>query len=139
MTGKFFKDLSCGEEFSSKMTMTETHLILFAGLTGDFNPLHTDETYCKNSKFKQRCIHGAYTSSFLSAALGQYFHGTAIALLELNTKFEAPVFPGNTLEACWKIEKLNKKTNGGLLEIKCQCKNESDVIVATATAKVLIK
>ncbi|HJO94388.1 MAG TPA: MaoC family dehydratase [Victivallales bacterium] len=139
MQGKSFKELSCEEEFFSEMTVTESHLILFAELIGDFNPVHTDEEYCKETKFRKRCMHGAFTNSFITAPIGQYFFGTALALLELNTKFKAPVFPGDTLRACWKIETLTKKTNSGLVNLKCECQNNSGVIVAISTAKILIK
>jgi len=47
MKGKFFKKLNLEDEFSFEMTITETHLVLFTGLTGDFNPVHTNEEYCK--------------------------------------------------------------------------------------------
>ena len=113
MKGKLFKELKLEDKFSFDLTITETHLVLFTGLTGDFNPVHTNEEYCKETKFKTRCLHGAFTNSFLAAPIGQYFYGTGIALLELNTKFKHPVFPGDTLCACWKIKNLTQKTNGG--------------------------
>ncbi|MCP4177952.1 MAG: MaoC family dehydratase [bacterium] len=139
MQGKNFKELVCGEKISSEMTVTESHIDIFANLIGDFNPVHTDENFCKKTKFKKRCLHGAFTNSFITAPVGQYFHETAIALLELNTKFEAPVFPGDTLQACWEIVKLTPKTNGGLVDLTCQCKNDSNFTVTTSTAKILVK
>ena len=139
MQGKYFQELDCGDEFFFEMTITETHLVLFAGLTGDFNPVQTNQRYCEGTNFKKRVLHGAFTSSFLAAPIGQFFYGTGVALLELNTSFKKPVFPGNTLLASWKIEKLSEKTDCGLVEVACTCKNESDVVVATATAKVLVQ
>ena len=139
MKGKFFQELECGEQFSFEMTITETHLVLFAGLTGDFNPIHTNKEHCKKTKFKERVLHGAFTSSFLAAPIGQFFWETGLALLELNTKFTAPVYPGDTLKSSWTIQKLTQKSESGLVTMSCTCKNESNIVVAESVAKVLVK
>lgn len=139
MTGKYFEEMKIGETFSFSLTVTEAHLVLFSGLTGDFNPVHTNEIYCQNNKFKTRCIHGALTSAFMASPIGQYFYGTGIALLNLNTEFKKPVFPGNTVTAVWRIIGLEQKNTCGLVHLECCCTIDDNSIVATANTKVLVK
>ena len=77
--------------------MTETHLVLAAGMFGDFNPLHVDEEFAKKSRFGTRILHGPFSSALVSSPVGMYFAGTAIAYLEHACRFKAPVRPGDTL------------------------------------------
>ena len=88
---------SRGETFSTSLTVTETHLVLAAGLFGDFNPLHVDEEFAKKSRFGGRILHGPFTSALVSAPVGMFFSGTAIAYLEHACRFVAPVKPGDTI------------------------------------------
>ena len=80
--GKAYDEIEVGDSFGSAMTVTETHLVLAAGLFGDFNPLHTNEEHGKRSRFGSRILHGPFTSALVSASVGMYFGGTAIAYLE---------------------------------------------------------
>ena len=96
--GKHYDEVAVGETFGSSLTVTETHLVLAAGLFGDFNPLHVDERFARASRFGGRILHGPFTSALVSAPVGMYFHSTAIAYLEHTCRFKAPVRPGDTLE-----------------------------------------
>ena len=71
--------------------------MLGAGLIGDFNPHHVDESYAKGTRFGTRILHGMLTGAIMGAPLGMYFHGTAIGFLEHNVRFIAPVRAGDTL------------------------------------------
>ena len=62
--------------------MTETHIVMGAGLIGDFNPHHVNADYAKGTRFGTPILHGMLTSAIMGAAVGMYFHGTAIAYLE---------------------------------------------------------
>ena len=97
-SGHWFDDLAEGESFSRAVTITETHLVLSAGLLGDYNPLHVDEEFARKSRFGGRILHGMMTSALMGGPVGMYFHGTAIAYLEHNARFAAPVRPGDTLD-----------------------------------------
>ncbi|MCZ7654179.1 MAG: MaoC/PaaZ C-terminal domain-containing protein [Rhodocyclaceae bacterium] len=68
--------------FQSAMTMTETHIVMGAGLFGDFNRLHVDEPFAGESRYGGRIAHGYLTSSLIAASYGMVFHGTAIAYLD---------------------------------------------------------
>ena len=138
--GKFYDEVSIGDEFDYVLTITETHLVTASGLFGDFNPLHVDETFAAQSRFGGRILHGPFTSAFIAAPIGIYFAGTAIAYLEHNCKFMAPVRPGDTLRAAWQvIDKQDKpKFKGGLIELTCICDNQNMVEVATASGKIMV-
>src|SRR3954463_11837129 len=103
LTGKWFNETKVGDTFSASLTVTETHLVLAAGLFGDFNPLHVDEEFAKQSRFGGRILHGPFTSALISSPVGMYFAGTAIAYMEHACRFKAPVKPGDTLATEWTV------------------------------------
>ena len=138
--GKAFDETEVGETFNTSLTVTETHLVLAAGLFGDFNPLHVDDSHAARSRFGGRILHGPFTSALISAPAGMYFHGTAIAYLEHNCRFKAPVRPGDTLRTTWTIvERLDKpKHGGGILGLRARCENQHGEVVAEAEGKMLV-
>ena len=141
LPGKGFNQLVMGECFESSMTVTETHLVLGAGLIGDFNPLHVDEVYAEKSRFAGRILHGVITSAIMGGPMGMVFHGTAIAYLEHNTRFRAPVRAGDTLATVWTVaEKLPKPEHGGgIAVLHAKCHNQHGTLVAEATGKILLR
>ena len=139
-SGKWFDEVSVGEHFARSLTVTETHLVLGAGLIGDFNPHHVNETYAQQSRFGTRILHGMITSAVMGAPVGMYFHGTALAYLEHNTRFTAPVRAGDTLTSTWTVTELlpKPKQGGGIVVLQGIAKNQEDVTVAEAVGKILV-
>jgi 3-hydroxybutyryl-CoA dehydratase len=139
--GKHYDEVAVGETFGSSLTVTETHLVLAAGLFGDFNPLHVDERFARASRFGGRILHGPFTSALVSAPVGMYFHSTAIAYLEHACRFTAPVRPGDTLKTTWKIvAKLAKpKHAGGIVVLTGECHNQDATRVVEAEGKILVQ
>jgi 3-hydroxybutyryl-CoA dehydratase len=140
LTGKWYDETRVGETFGASLTVTETHLVLAAGLFGDFNPLHVDDAHASKSRLGGRVLHGPFTSALMSAPAGMYFHGTAIAYLEHNCRFKAPVRPGDTLRTTWTIAGRTDKPkhDGGILAIKAICQNQHGDVVAEADGKMLV-
>ena len=139
--GKHYDEVAVGDTFGSSLTVTETHLVLAAGLFGDFNPLHVDERFARASRFGGRILHGPFTSALVSAPVGMYFHGTAIAYVEHACRFKAPVRPGDTLKTTWKIvDKLDKPRHvGGMVVLSGECHNQDGTLAAEADGKILVK
>lgn len=139
--GKGYNEVKVGESFSSGLTVTETHLVMAAGLFGDFNPLHVDEQHARGSRFGGRILHGPFTSALVSAPVGMFFHTTAIAYVEHCCHFKAPVRPGDTLTTTWTItdRKDKPKHDGGLVILKGVCRNQEGTVVAEADGKILVK
>jgi len=139
-TGKSFSELEIDESFESQLTVTESHIVLGAGLFGDFNPLHVSEQYCENTRFGKRILHGPLTSALMSAPIGNFFAGTAVAYLEHNCQFKAPVFAGDTLTTRWTVsDKIPKpKTNVGIALLSGTCINQDGATVALAEGKIML-
>jgi acyl dehydratase len=140
-SGRWYDDVATGESFSRTLTITETHLVLGAGLIGDFNPHHVDDEYAKRSRYGTRILHGMITSAMMGAPVGMYFHGTAIAYLEHAARFKAPVRAGDTLTTTWSItaKEPKPKHGGGVVVLAGVCRNQDGVIVAEADAKMLVR
>jgi 3-hydroxybutyryl-CoA dehydratase len=138
--GRGFNEISVGTCFDSSMTLTETHLVLGAGLFGDFNPLHVNQHMAEGSRFGGRIAHGYLTTSFMAAALGMLFHGTAHAYLEHTSRFKAPVRAGDTLTIAWTVTALTPKPqhDAGIVVLSGVCTNQEGIVVAEAEASMLI-
>lgn len=98
--GLWFEDFRAGDVFASAArTVTEADVAAFAGLSGDFNPLHTDEVFAARSPFRSRIAHGLLVESIASGLAAQIglFDGTIAALAEVAVRFEGPVRAGDTL------------------------------------------
>jgi acyl dehydratase len=99
--GLFFEDLEIGQVFPTPArTITEADVVNFAGVSGDFNPVHTDEEYARGTLFGRRVVHGLLILAMLTGLRLRtgVFEGTLIAWLEIrNYRFLKPVFPGDTI------------------------------------------
>lgn len=108
--GKTYEELQVGESSSFRKTLTETDVVIYAGLTGDFNPIHIDEIYANSAPFGRRIAHGMLTMSLLTNVLGNKFPGLGTVLLDVQCRFKAPVFIGDTITVeLTIIEKLDDK------------------------------
>jgi len=138
--GKWYEEVVVGDSFGTRVTVTETHLVLAAGMFGDFNPLHVDEVFAEKSRFAGRILHGPFTSALVSSPVGMYFAGTAIAYVEHACRFKAPVRPGDTLATRWTVvQKLDKpKHAGGIVVMKGEAKNQHGDVVVEADGKILV-
>lgn len=100
--GRTWDELGVGEEFwTGGRTVTEGDVLAFAGLTGDYNPLHVDEEFARTSPFGTRVPHGPLIHDMYLGLLDRLglVSGTALAFLELRWKFLAAVLVGDTIHA----------------------------------------
>jgi acyl dehydratase len=139
--GRSYNELKVGEAFESTMTLTETHIVLGAGLFGDFNPLHVNEKFGKGTRFGGRIAHGYLTSNVMAAQMGMLLHGTAIAYVEHCIRFKSPVRAGDTLTTTWTVTAKDDKPrhDGGMVSFAGVCVNQEGTTVAEAEAKLLVK
>lgn len=140
-TGKGYNEVKVGDTFGAAITVTETHLVLAAGLIGDFHPLHVNQEFAAQTRFGGRVLHGVFTAALIGGPVGTYFAGTGIAYLEHNCRFTNPVRPGDTLTTTWTIgEKTAKpKHGGGLISLTGMCRNQNNAVVVEADAKLLVR
>ncbi len=114
--GTFFSEFEVGQVFTSGgRTITEADVVAFAGISGDFNPLHTDQTFAEKTPFGQRIAHGmlcASVSTGLAQTLG-IFEGTTLALMSQTFEYKAPVFFGDTIRLQMTVEQTTPSSKGG--------------------------
>ena len=139
-SGRWFGDVRVGDTFAIALTVTETHIVMGAGLIGDFNPHHMNAEFARTTRFGTPILHGMLTSSIMGAAVGMYFHGTAIAYLEHRARFLAPVRAGDTLTTTWTVTQVLEKPKhrGGVVVLTATAANQMGVAVADAEAKMLV-
>jgi len=139
-SGAWFDDVRVGDSFTSAVTITETHIVLGAGLIGDFNPHHMNAEFAKTTRFGTPILHGMITSSIMGAAVGMYFHGTAVAYLEHHARFLAPVRAGDTVTTTWTVTETIPKPRhgGGIVVLAATAFNQQNVVVASAEARMLV-
>lgn len=114
-----FEQLEVGMTAESARTVTETHLVLFAGLTGDFNPLHVDEAAAERSRFGGRVAHGMLTAGFVSAVLGTELPGPGCVYVGQTLRFTAPVRPGETVTARVEVTEIRPERRRVRLRTTC--------------------
>jgi acyl dehydratase len=108
--GRHFEDFTVGQELmTARRTITEADVVQFAGISGDFNPLHTDELYGQTTPFGTRIAHGLLVVAVGSGLVNQtgWFEGTTLALLEMTSRFVRPVHFGDTVRQ--RLEVVEKK------------------------------
>jgi len=132
----YLEDLSVGMSAETVMVITGEKIDTFAELTGDFNPIHVDEEFAKNSMFGQRIAHGALSASLISAVLGNDLPGPGAIFVELNLRFRKPAFIGDEVKAVAIIDEINEKT--GRIRMKCYCEVEGKKI-CRGDAGVMVK
>jgi 3-hydroxybutyryl-CoA dehydratase len=99
LRGKYADEITVGMSAIFTKTVTEADIVLFAGVTGDTNPVHLDEEFAKPTMFKGRIAHGMLTAGFISAVLGTKLPGPGAIYLSQTLKFKAPVRIGETVVA----------------------------------------
>lgn len=125
----YFEDLEIGQEFTSPArTITESDIMQFAGLSGDYNPLHTDDVFAAGTPFGRRIAHGLLGLSIASGLIARtgIFDRTAIAMLGVDGwKFTAPIFIGDTVHVKIKItgKRESSKGNQGIIMREIQLIN----------------
>ena len=142
--GRYFEEFAVGDRIvSAGRTVTETDIVNFAGLSGDFNQIHTDADYASGQMFKQRVAHGLLGLSIASGLAVQtgFMEGTIMAFREIvEWKFSKPVFIGDTIHV--EIEVLETKAiprlGGGSIVIKLNVRNQKGETVQQGTWNALM-
>ena len=133
--GMYFEDFQVGLTLTTAgRTITEADIVNFAGLSGDFNQLHTDAEYAKQGLFGRRIAHGLLVTSIASGLAAQtgILEGTTLAFREIREwKFIKPVFIGDTVHVVLEVTgtKPMPRLGGGVVEIKVDVRNQSDETV----------
>ncbi|MEK3934838.1 MaoC family dehydratase [Sporosarcina sp. FSL W7-1349] len=130
-----YDEIRIGDRASFTKTVSEYDVYQFAGVTGDFNPIHVDAEYAKNSVFKERIAHGILTAGFISNVLAMQLPGRDTIYLSQNLAFLAPVKIGDTVTA--EVEVLEKKDSKRIIRLRTIVKNQRDELVLEGEAVVM--
>ena len=116
-------------------TITETDIVIFAGISGDNNPLHLNEEFARESIFKGRIAHGMLTAVFISTVLGTKLPGPGCVYLNQEVKFKAPVRSGETVNTTVTISDIILKKKRVIAQSVCWV---GDKVVVEGTSMLLV-
>ena len=129
--GKTFDEFKVGDEFTTaSRTITEADVVNFAGLSGDFNPLHTDEEFGKKTPFKGRVAHGMLSVAVATGPANQLgiFEGTTVALLSMTINYKGIAKFGDTIHLVLKVTEMKETSKGdkGIITFDTIVYNQND-------------
>lgn len=138
----FFDEFKQGQTWlTPRRTITETDIVMFAGMTGDFNPVHTDEEFAKHTPFGTRILHGP---AVFAIATGLEFRlgikeGTAIAFLGMTWDLKAPVKSGDTIHVFQRVESVRPTKNParGIVNFWVEVRNQREEVCQQGEWKVM--
>ena len=139
MFDRWYDDIEVGDRASYPgYTITEAHVVQFAGIVGDHYPLHMDAEFAAKSRFGQRIAHGFLV---LSASSGMFpmLPGVVVAFYGMDgVRFLAPTFLGDTLRIDQEVVDKRDKGEGGVVSVRQEILNQRDETVCVATLHILI-
>ena len=125
--GLYFEDLAIGMSDIYSKTITESDIVLFSAISGDTNPLHSNEEFASSTRFKGRIAHGMLTASLISTVIGTKLPGPGSIYVNQNLRFKAPVLIGQTATA--SVEVVNILIKKQIVELKTICKVKGKIVL----------
>jgi 3-hydroxybutyryl-CoA dehydratase len=127
-----YADIKIGDEASLSRTITDAHIVNFAGITGDFNPVHVDAEYAQQSMFGERICHGMLMAGLISAVLGMQLPGPNAIYLGQDLKFTAPVKIGDTVTVTATV--TEKRDDKRIIKLRTAVSNQKGELVVDGNA-----
>lgn len=143
-TYKYLSEFAVGETFTTlSRTVTETDVVLFAGITGDMNPIHTDKVYAESLPFKSRIAHGLLGAGIATGLWGRMglVDGSAIAALSTEWKFVGAIKLGDTVHCEIEVleaKRSNSKPDRGVLNIGYKIINQDGQLCQTGSMATML-
>ena len=136
--GYDIEDLQVGMTATFAKTITEADIVLFAGVSGDNNAIHTNEEFARTTIFGGRIAHGFLSASVISAAVANRLPGPGTVYLSQALRFKAPVKPGDTVHATVTVKSLNLEKARAELDTVCTVNGkvviEGEALVMTSSS-----
>lgn len=133
--GYYLEDLSVGMSSVYSKTVTEADIIMFAGVSGDTNPVHLDEAFAAETPFKGRIAHGMLGASLLSTVFGTKLPGPGCIYVSQDLRFKAPVRIGDTVVAKVTISEIVPEKRR--VTFACECR-VGDTVVIDGAATLMV-
>jgi 3-hydroxybutyryl-CoA dehydratase len=136
--GLYFEDLEPGMTDVYGKTITDADVVMFAGISGDTNPVHLNSEFADETVFEGRIAHGMLIASFISTVIGTKLPGPGCIYVSQNLRFKAPVKTGDTVLTRVTVEKLIEKRKFVELSTICTV-DDKTVIEGEATVMVPVR
>ncbi|MDK2823999.1 MAG: hypothetical protein PWQ67_1984 [Clostridia bacterium] len=146
MVGKYFDEWVIGEEYvTPARTITETDVVMFAAMSGDYNELHTSDEFGKTTPFGKRIVHGLLGLAISHGLLFRLgiLEGTALAFLSIDSwQFKVPIFFGDTIHV--KVKVIDKKASSskpdrGVIKLKLQIIKQDGSVAQEGIKTLMVK
>lgn len=139
----YLEDIEPGHEFvSARRTVTEADIAAFCGVSGDFNALHTDDLFvARETPFRGRIAHGLLVLAISSGLRSEVDDWVVIAYLEEQRRFVAPTYPGDTVEARFRIDSTRpsrSRPGTGIVTMTVEVVNDRGEVVQAGTDVMLV-
>ena len=118
------EEIEIGMEVSYTQTITDADVKAFSGISGDKNPVHMDDEYAKNSRYKKRIAHGMLSASFFSALFGTKIPGEGCVYVSQNLRFKRPVYLDDTVVASVIVTSVDLKKKRVFFQTVCKVNNK---------------
>ncbi|MFC7233361.1 MaoC family dehydratase [Saliphagus sp. GCM10025308] len=139
----YLEDIEIGSVWNGpSQTISESHFRDFAGLTGDFNPIHIDEEYASETQFGRRVAHGMLITSLTvvgATDLSPHLHESMIAFLSQKSTFHEPVFIGDTVFPQLTVTNVEPKAGTGIVTLKSEVHNQDDDLILDGELRLLVE
>jgi 3-hydroxybutyryl-CoA dehydratase len=133
--GYYLEDLEVGMSDSFAKTITDADVCLFAGISGDTNPVHINDDYAKTTMFEKRIVHGMFSAALISTVAGTKLPGPGAIYVDQSLKFRAPVFIGDTAKATLTVTDIDQRRR----RVKCKTDvHVGDKLVAAGEATFMV-
>lgn len=133
--GYYIEDLEVGMTDSYGKTITDADVVMFAGISGDTNPVHLNEPFAEQTRFKGRIAHGLLAASFISTVLGTRMPGPGCVYMSQTLNFRAPVKVNDTVRARVTVLEVNREKKRVKVETVCTV---DDTVVLDGEAMLMV-
>jgi 3-hydroxybutyryl-CoA dehydratase len=136
-----YSELVVGDQFRGALTITETHVVLAAGLFNDPGPNHVNALQAATGRFGRRIAHGPLLVGVMAGTLGNVLGSTIVALLEQQARFHHPVYLGDTVLCRWTLRELVDKPSfggGGIARFDGEARTPAGRVLSTMAASLAI-
>jgi acyl dehydratase len=130
------RDIAVGQSDSIRRTITEADIVLFAGLTGDLNPVHMDELAARESRFGRRIAHGMLAAGLISSVLGMRLPGPGTVYMKQSLNFRKPIFINDTVTATVEVAAIRE--DKPIATLKTTVTNQDGEVCVDGEAVVFI-
>lgn len=139
----YFEDVEIGSVWPGPtQTITESHFRDFAGMTGDFHPIHLDEEYASESAFGERVAHGMLVASLAvvgATSISRHLEESMVAFLGQSADFREPVLIGDTVTPTLEVAGKEPRDGTGVVTFRSEVRNQDDEVVLEGELRILLE